>query len=133
MFHVLRHIFTTPSSSRSPPLEGGGPADPVLVSCPDPASFNGGLPNPPLEEAGSRHETSPVHLRSRSAIHLYITHALYFEIYTMLLKAILLQLMSIAGYEAYVCVCFFVYKTLCAAFIWLPWDARSRMYVFILC
>ena len=26
-----------------------------------------------------------------------------------------IQLMSIAGYEAFVCVCFFVYKTLCAA------------------
>ena len=49
----------------------------------------------------------------RPAMHLYITHALYFEIYTTLLEDI--QLMSIAGYEAYVCVCLLVYKTLCAA------------------
>ena len=47
------------------------------------------------------------------AMHLYITHALYFEIFTMLLERV--QLMSMAGYEAYVCLCFFVYKTLCAA------------------
>ena len=53
-----------------------------------------------------------------------------FRDYTTLLEVI--QLMSIAGYEAYVCMCFFVYKKLCAAFIWLPWDARSRPYVFIL-
>ena len=26
-----------------------------------------------------------------------------------------IQLMSIAGYEVFICVCFFVYKTLCAA------------------
>ena len=26
-----------------------------------------------------------------------------------------IQLMSIAGYEAFVCVCFIAYKTLCAA------------------
>ena len=49
----------------------------------------------------------------RPTMHLYITHALYFEIYTTLLEVI--QLMSIAGYEAYVCVCFFLYKILCAA------------------
>ena len=29
-------------------------------------------------------------------------------------------------------MCFFVYKTVCAAFIWMPWDARSCRYVFIL-
>ena len=39
-------------------------------------------------------------------MHLYITHALYFEIYTPSLEGI--QLMSIAGYEVLVCVCFFV-------------------------
>ena len=44
----------------------------------------------------------------RPALHLYIPHALYFKIYTTLLEVI--QLMSIAGYEAYVCMCFFVYK-----------------------
>ena len=104
-------------------------AGPVLASCPDPASFNRRLTNPPLKEAGSGHETSPVRLRP--AMHLYIRHALYFEIYTKLLEVI--QLMSIAGYEAYICVFFFVHKTLCAAFIWLPWDARSCLYVFILC
>ena len=57
-------------------------------------------------------------------MHLYITHALYVEIYTTLI-----QLMSIAGYEAYVCVCFFVYKILCSAFIRLPWEDRSCPYV----
>ena len=67
-FH--KDTLTPPSSSRSPPFEGGGPA-----------------------------------------INLYIMHALYFEIYTPLEG---IQLMSIAGYEAFVCVCFFVYKTLCA-------------------
>ena len=36
---------------------------------------------------------------------------------------------SIPGYDAYICVCLFVYKTLCAAFIWLPWEARSCRYV----
>ena len=45
------------------------------------------------------------------AMYLYITHALYFDIYTTPLEGI--QLMSIAGYEAYVFVCF-MYKTLCA-------------------
>ena len=129
-FH--KDTLTPPSSSRSPPLAGGVPTGPVLVSCPDPASFNEGLPNPPLKEARSRHETIPVRLWSRSAMHLYITHTLYFEIYTTL-QVILLQLMSIAGYEAYVCVCFFVYKTICAAFMWLPWDARSRLYVCLYC
>ena len=68
--------------------------------------------SPPLEEVGVGQT------RMRPATHLYITHILYFEIYTTLLEVI--QLMSIAGYEAYVCVCFFIYKTLCAAFIWLP-------------
>ena len=87
-FH--KDTLTPPSSSRSPPLAGGG------------------------------------QVRMRPAMHLYITHALNFEIYTTLLEVI--QLMSIAGYEAYVCVCFFMYKTLCA-FIWLPWDTRSCLYV----
>ena len=67
----------------------------------------------------------------RPAMHLYIMHILYFEIYTTLLEVI--QLMSIAGYEAYVCVCSFAYKTLCADFIWLPWDACSRPYVCLYC
>ena len=40
----------------------------------------------------------------RPAIHLYIMHALYFEIYTQPLEGI--QMMSITGYEAFVCVCF---------------------------
>ena len=65
------------------------------------------------------------------AMNLYITHALYFEFCTPPLEVI--QLMFIAGYEAYVCVCFFMYKTLCAAFIWLLWDARSRSYVCLYC
>ena len=47
-------------------------------------------------------------VRMWPAVHLYITHALYFEIYTPPLEGI--QLMStIAGYEAFICVCFFVY------------------------
>ena len=46
------------------------------------------------------------------AMHLYITRALYFEIYIPSLEGI--HLMSIIGYEAFVCVCFFAYKTLCA-------------------
>ena len=75
----------------------------------------------PLKEAG------PVR-SGRPAMHLYITHALYFEICTTII-----QLMSIAGYEAYVCVCILMYKTVCAAFIWLPWDARSCPCVCLYC
>ena len=75
-FH--KDTLTPPSSSRSLPLEGGGP---------------------------STHA-------ARDAS-LYITQALYFEIYTQPLEGI--QLLSIAGYEAFICVCFFVYKTLCTA------------------
>ena len=90
-FH--KDTLTSPSSSKSPPLEGGGP--------------------------------STYAARDASLID-YITHALKFEIYTTLLEII--QLMFIAGYEAYVCVCFFMYKTVCATFIWLPWDARSCPY-----
>ena len=69
-------------------------------------------------------EAGPV--RMRPAMHLYITQTLYFEIYTMLLEVI--QLMSIAEYEAYVCVCFFAYKPLqyVQPFIRLPWDTHSR-------
>ena len=69
-----------------------------------------------------------VYVSGRPATHLYITHPLYLEIYTTLI-----QLMSIAGYEAYVCVCFFMYKTVCAAFIWLPWNVRSSPYVCLYC
>ena len=69
-----------------------------------------------------------VYVNGRPAMHLYVTYALYFEIYTTLI-----QLMSIAGYEAYVCVCFFMYKTVCAAFIWLPWDSRGSLYVCLYC
>ena len=29
--------------------------------------------------------------------------------------------------------CSFIFKTLCAAFIWLPWDARSHPYVCLYC
>ena len=43
------------------------------------------------------------------AMHLYITHAIYFEIYTQPLEEGI-QLMSIARYEAFICVCFFLYK-----------------------
>ena len=68
------------------------------------------------------------YISGRSAMHLYIMQAIYFKIYTTII-----QLMSIAGYEAYVCVCFFMYKTVCAAFIWLPWDARSCPYVCLYC
>ena len=41
--------------------------------------------------------------------------------------------MSIAGYEGFVCVYFFVYKNYVQLFIWLPWDARSRQYVCLYC
>ena len=92
-FH--KDTLTPPSSSRSPPLEGGGPS---TYAAHDASLYNA---------------------------------ALYFEIYTTLLEVI--QLMSIAGYEVYVCVCFFVYKTLCAAFIWLLWDAHGRPYVCLYC
>ena len=44
-----------------------------------------------------------------------IMHAIYFEIYAPPLEGI--QLKSIAGYEAFVCVCFYAYKT---PFIWTP-------------
>ena len=80
-------------------------------------------------EAGVAKNAGPA--RMRPAMHLYITYALYFEIYTTLLEVI--KLMSIAGYEAYVCGYFFGYKTLCAAFIWLRWDGRSRRYVCLYC
>ena len=86
-FH--KDTLTPPSSSRSPPLEGGGP--------------------------------STYEVRDAS---LYNARPLFRD----LLEGI--QLMSIAAYEAFVCVCFFVYKT-CTAFIWLLWDARSHLYVFI--
>ena len=61
---------------------------------------------------------------------LYNAHPLLRDL-TTLLEVI--QLMSIAGYEADVCVCFFMYKTLCAAFKWLSWDARSCPYVCLYC
>ena len=44
----------------------------------------------------------------RPAMQFYITHALYFKIYTPFREGI--QLMSIAGYDAFVCVRFFAYK-----------------------
>ena len=70
-FH--KDTLTLPCSSRSPPLEGGGPSTFV----------------------------------ARDTYYTYITHALYFEIYPTFLEVI--QLISIAGYEAYVCVCFLRY------------------------
>ena len=73
--YSMRHALTPSSSSRSPPLEGGGPstfaAGPRCISIQRMPSTSG-------------------------------------SIYTTLLEVI--QLMSIAGYEAYVCVCFFMYK-----------------------
>ena len=102
--------------------------DQVSVPCTTPYFHKDTLTPPSSSRSPSLEGGGPV--RMRPVMHLYITHALYFEIYTTLLEVI--QLMSIAGYEAYVCMCFFTYKTLCAAFIWLPWDARSRPYVFIL-
>ena len=91
-FH--KDTLTPLSSSRSPPLEGGGPS---TYAARDASLYNA---RPLLRD-----------------LH-------HFEV---------IQLMYIAGYEAYVCVCFFMYKTLCAAFIWLPWDARSCMYVCLCC
>ena len=49
------------------------------------------------------------------AMQLYITHALYFEIYTSPLEGIWLMSIAAARYEAFVCVCFLVYKTLRAS------------------
>ena len=51
--------------------------------------------------------------------------------YTKLIEVI--RLMSIAGYEAYVIVCYFMYKTVCAAFILLPWNACNCLYVCLYC
>ena len=61
------------------------------------------------------------------AMHLYITHSLYFEIYTEPLEGI--QLMSIAGSEAFVSVSF-MYKSLCAA---LHMAAVGCPYLFFYC
>ena len=88
-FH--KDTLTPPSSSRSPPLEGGGPS---TYAARDASLYNA---HPLLRDLHPTHEG--------------------------------IQLMSIAGYEAFVCVCFFLYKTVCAAFIRLPWDARSRPYM----
>ena len=75
-FH--KDTLTPPSSSRSPPLEGGGSSS---YAARDAYLYN----------------ARPLRPTSRSTPH----H--------------LVQLISIAGYEAFVCVCFFAYKTLCAA------------------
>ena len=99
--------------------------DQVSVPCTTPYFHKDTLTPPLVRDLRPLKEAGPV--RMWPAMHLYITHALYYEIYTTLLEVI--QLMSITGYDAYVCVCFFVYKTLCADFIWLPWDARSCPYV----
>ena len=90
-FH--KDTLTPPSSSRSPPLEEGGPS------------------------TYAAHDAS-----------LYNAHPLLRYLHPALEG---IQLMSIAGYEAFVCICFFVYKTLCAAFIWLLWDARSCLYPYV--
>ena len=41
--------------------------------------------------------------------------------------------MSVAGYEAFVCVASLHIKPYVQPFIWLPWDARSRPYVCLYC
>ena len=56
------------------------------------------LRSPPLEGGG-------ISTYAACDVSLY-KYALYFEIYTPPLEGILIQLMSIAGYEAFVCVCF---------------------------
>ena len=56
-----------------------------------------------MDCAETKSKVVPKKNNARPAMHLYITYALYFEIYTTLLEVI--QLMSIAGSEAYVCVC----------------------------
>ena len=101
----------------------------VSVPCTTPYFHKDTLTPPSSSRSPPSGEAGPA--RMWPSMHIYITHALYFEIYTTLLEVI--QLMSIAGYETYVCMCFFVYKTLCAAFIWLPWDARSCPYVCLYC
>ena len=71
-----------------------------VVSCQTPPPS--AEPNPPLKVAGSGQET----IRDVS---LYNARPLLCDLHQVI------QLMSIAGYETYVCMCFFVYKTLCAA------------------
>ena len=86
-FH--KDTLTPPSSSRSPPLEGGGP-------------------------------------------NMYVAHNAFLYNAHLLLQALHLegiQLMSIARYEAFVSVRFFVYKTLCAA---LHMASVGCRYMFIL-
>ena len=66
------------------------------------------LRSPPLEGGG------PINYSTCAASYTSLYNAtLYFKIYTTARHAG--QLMSIAGYEAFVCVCFFAYKKLCTA------------------
>ena len=78
----------------------------------------------PLNEAGpSRMEPACISIINYNAL-------TPFRVYSPPLEGI--QLMSIAEYEAYVCVCFFAYKT-CAALHMTAMDARSRQYVCFYC
>ena len=60
----------------------------------------------------------------RPAMHLYITHALYFEIYTLPLEGI--QLADVHRRICSVGLCVLLHVK---PFIWLPWDVSSRPYV----
>ena len=79
--------------------------------------------SPPLAGGGPS-------MYARPAMHLYIMHALYFEIYTSPLEGI--HLISIAGYEAFVCVCLFVYKTCATLHMATVGRPLSPVCVFIL-
>ena len=85
--------------------------DEITVPCTTPY-FHKDTLTPPSSSRSSPLEGGGL-ARMQPATNLYITHTIYFEIYTPPLEGI--QLMSIAGYEVFVCVCFFAYnKKLCA-------------------
>ena len=81
--------------------------DQISVLCITPCFHKETLTPPSTSRSPSFEGGGPT--RMRHAMQLYITHSLYFEIYTSPLEGI--QLMSIAVYETFVCVCFFAYKT----------------------
>ena len=96
--------------------------DQVSVPCTTPYFHKDTLTPPSSLRSRSLMEADLAHMRP--AMQRYITHTLYFEVYIPLsFEGI--QLMSIAGYEAFVCVCF-LYKPLCAA---LYMAAVGRLYI----
>ena len=77
--------------------------DQVSVPCTTPYFHKDTLTPPSSSRSPPSGEAGPA--RMRPSMHLYITHALYFEIYTTYTLLEVIQLMSIAGYETYVCMC----------------------------